>query len=117
MLRNLLSLSAAFLLAANAHAQAVPTQAGSAQAAGNYEPSYKLPNGRQILAIYIGGQNCGACHSPAVKDAVARMKTMVAAQAQKSGASFATIGVAQDWDEKWQHNSSTPTDDSTVVKP
>lgn len=65
-----------------------------------YTPSAELPNGRQIVAIYFGADFCGACHNTAVKEAVASMKSLVAAQAKKQGASFAAIGVANDWDPK-----------------
>lgn len=71
----------------------------SAQAAP-YVPSTDLPNGRQILAIYLGANSCGPCHNPAVKEAVHAMKVLVATQARNTGASFAAIGVANDWDPR-----------------
>jgi hypothetical protein len=65
-----------------------------------YVPSQELPNGKEIVAVYIGAEDCGACHAPEVKDGVRRMKTLVQAQALKSGAAFSVIGVASDWDQK-----------------
>jgi hypothetical protein len=63
-----------------------------------YVPSTQLPNGKEIVAIYLGAQSCGPCHFQPVKDGVVRMKELVAAQAKKSGAAFSVIGVANDWD-------------------
>lgn len=64
-----------------------------------YVPSTDPPNGRQILAVYLGAESCGPCHNAAVKEAVVGMKSLVAANAKRSGASFAAIGVANDWDQ------------------
>jgi hypothetical protein len=64
-----------------------------------YVPAQKLPNGKEIVAIYFGAENCGACHSPAVKEAVRQMKSLVAAQARKANAAFSVVGVANDWDQ------------------
>jgi hypothetical protein len=64
-----------------------------------YTPSRKPPNGREIVAIYLGAQTCGPCLFPEVKEAVIRMKGLVQAQARKAGASFATIGASSDWDQ------------------
>jgi len=64
-----------------------------------YVPSNKLPNGKEIVAIYFGAQSCGPCHAPAVKEAVRQMKNLVAAQARKANAAFSVVGVANDWDQ------------------
>jgi len=64
-----------------------------------YVPSQKLPHGKEIVAVYLGAQSCGPCHAPEVKDAVRRMKTLVAAHAVKAGAAFSVVGVANDWDQ------------------
>jgi hypothetical protein len=56
--------------------------------------------GRQIVAVYIGSTDCGPCQLPKVKDAVRKMKALVAAQAVTRGMTFRAIGVAQDWDLK-----------------
>ena len=71
--------------------------AGSLAAQQPYAPSHKTPNGRQILAVYLGAQTCGPCLLPEVKDAVIRMKSLVAEQAKKSNAAFAAIGASSDW--------------------
>lgn len=89
MFRNLFGAIAVTILASTAQAQAA-----------GYVPSTVLPNGRQIVAVYIGAQSCSACHFAPVKEAIESMKTLVAAQARQSGASFAAIGVANDWDVK-----------------
>lgn len=77
------------VFAATAHAQSTA-----------YAPSQKLSEGRQIVAVYIGADNCGPCKLPEIKEAVERMKFLVRGQAGQSGASFAVIGVANDWDTR-----------------
>lgn len=74
----------------------------SAQAAGDtsYTPSYALPQGRQIVAVYLGALTCRPCGAPEMKAAVRRMKPLLAAQAKHSGSSFAATVVANDWDLK-----------------
>lgn len=85
----LLALVSTFAMAAPLHAQSL-----------GYAPSTDLPNGRQILAVYLGAESCGPCHNASVKEAVVSMKALVAAQAKQAGASFAAIGVANDWDHQ-----------------
>jgi hypothetical protein len=63
-----------------------------------YAPATELPNGKEILVVYFGAQDCGPCHLPEVKDAVRKMKGLVQAQATKAGASTEIIAVANDWD-------------------
>jgi len=64
----------------------------------DYVPRYVSPNGREIVAIYIGSSTCGPCLTPEVKAAVRKMKVLVADQAKKQGASFAAIVAANDWE-------------------
>ena len=64
-----------------------------------YKPSMKSPDGKQILAVYLGAQTCGPCLLPEVKAAVKRFKGLVAEQAKKSGATFSVIGASSDWDQ------------------
>jgi hypothetical protein len=63
-----------------------------------YKPNHTIPDGRQIMAVYLGAQTCGPCLFPEVKNAVVRMKPLVAEQARKAGAAFAAIGGSSDWD-------------------
>lgn len=64
-----------------------------------YVPSQELPHGKEIVAVYFGANSCGPCHFAAVKDAVIQMKELVRVQAQKAGAAFSVVGVANDWDQ------------------
>lgn len=64
----------------------------------DYVPSYVLPKGREIVAIYIGSTTCGPCLTPEVKSAVRKMKVLVADQAKQQGASFAAVVAANDWE-------------------
>jgi len=66
--------------------------------ATEYVPSHQLPQGRELVAIYIGATDCGPCQSPEVKKAVVTMKALAAAQAKQRGMVFSAIGVATDWD-------------------
>lgn len=61
-----------------------------------YAPATELPNGRQVLAVYLGAKWCTPCNRPEVKAAVARMKPLVASQAKQSGATFTAVVVAMD---------------------
>lgn len=66
----------------------------------NYAPSHRLADGPQVVAVYIGSTDCAPCQWPQVKEAVRKMKSLVAAQATSRGMNFRAIGVAQDWDLK-----------------
>jgi hypothetical protein len=63
-----------------------------------YVPSYRLPEGKEIVAVYIGATTCGPCLLPEVKAAVRAMKTLVAAQAKQRNAAFSAVGVSNDWE-------------------
>lgn len=62
-----------------------------------YVPSYKLPRGREIVAVYFGASTCGPCLLPSVKDAVRAMKPLLDGQAKQAHAAFSVIGVSTDW--------------------
>lgn len=68
--------------------------------AKEYVPSHELPEGPELIAIYVGATDCAPCRFPAVKQAVREMKPLLAAQAKKRGMAFTVIGAAQDWDIK-----------------
>lgn len=56
-----------------------------------------LPNGRELVAVYIGASTCGPCLQQSVKDAVVQMKSLLETAAKKAGYAFAVIGVSTDW--------------------
>ncbi len=56
-----------------------------------------LPNGKELVVVYIGATSCGPCLLPATKAAVARMKTLLASFATKNGYAFSAVGVSTDW--------------------
>ena len=68
--------------------------------AGDYVPSWRLREGPELVAIYVGATSCGPCLLPEVKRAVRAMKPLLAAQAKQRGAALSVIGAAQDWDVK-----------------
>jgi hypothetical protein len=70
---------------------------GGAQSA-DYVPSNRLPEGREVVAVYIGSTSCGPCQTPEVKSAIRAMKPLLAAQARRHGVALSVIGVADDWD-------------------
>lgn len=72
---------------------------GAAQSS-DYVPSNRLPEGREIVAVYIGSTSCGPCQTPEVKSAIRAMKPLLAAQAAQRGVALSVIGVADDWDLK-----------------
>src|SRR5688500_6007823 len=62
-----------------------------------YQPNYdSTREGRQVVAVYIGGKWCGPCQETALKQAVERMKPLLAKQAESKGRPFSVIGVATD---------------------
>ena len=62
-----------------------------------YEPNYdSTREGRQVVAVYIGAKWCGPCQETALKQAVERMKLLLAEQAESKGRPFSVIGVAMD---------------------
>ena len=95
---------AASLLVPAARTVAQPPAAtppvGVAPADTAYTPSMEVPNGRQVVAVYIGATTCGPCRRPETKAAIARMKPLVAAHAKQSGAAFSAMVVSLDWDLK-----------------
>ena len=80
-------------------AAACLAQTASAQTS-DYVPSHRLPEGRELVAVYIGSTDCGPCQWPQVKQAVRAMKPLLAAQAKQRGMAFSVIGSTQDWDLK-----------------
>jgi len=83
-------------------ALSLPTAPAGAQTPADtaYVPSMQLPEGRQVVAVYLGAQSCGPCRQEATKAAILRMKPLLAAQARRSGAAFAAKVVSLDWDLK-----------------
>jgi hypothetical protein len=73
---------------------------GAGAQAADYVPSQRLPEGRELVAIYIGSTDCGPCQWPQVKSAVRAMKSLLATQAKQRGVALTVIGAAQDWDVK-----------------
>ena len=65
---------------------------------GDYIPTYELPHGREIVAVYFGASTCGPCLLPDVKAAIRAMKPLLAAQAKQLNVSFAAYGVSNDWE-------------------
>jgi len=72
----------------------------AAAQAPDYQPSQRLTDGPELVAVYIGATSCGPCQSPEVKGAVRAMKSLLAAQAKQRGMALTVIGVAEDWDVK-----------------
>jgi hypothetical protein len=87
---------ASALAAAALPAQAVPLP-GVAPDSGEYAPRHALPNGRQLVVVYVGMTGCGASRDPELKRAVRRMKPLVARQADSLGRALSIAGVALDW--------------------
>lgn len=73
---------------------------GTVRAQATYVPATDLPNGKEIVAVYVGAKTCGPCQTPEVKAAVQQMKHLLAAQAKQRGAAFSVVGVSTDWGVK-----------------
>ena len=63
-----------------------------------YTPRHERPEGREVVAVYIGSATCGPCHLPENKAALEAMKRLLDERAQREGWSFSATGVALDWD-------------------
>jgi hypothetical protein len=87
-----------FMLALPLFGLCVPGLVGAQ--AEDYVPSQRLPEGREVVAIYIGSTDCGPCQWPQVKSAVRAMKPLLVTQARQRGVALTVIGAAQDWDVK-----------------
>lgn len=61
-----------------------------------YLATTEYPNGRQVVAIYLGANWCKPCGDPALKSAIRHMKPLMAAHAKDSNAVLNAIIVAFD---------------------
>jgi len=69
-----------------------------------YTPSFEMPEGPQLVAIYVGSSTCGPCQSPELKAAIEQAKRGLRKQATTARLSFAAIGVALDWSVEEGYN-------------
>src|SRR5260370_6804885 len=53
-----------------------------------YMPSYDLPNGPQVAALYFGSSTCGPCNAAYFVAALKEMKPMLACQAKATHPAF-----------------------------
>ena len=56
-----------------------------------------LPNGKELIAVYVGAKTCGPCLQPATKSAIVHMKELLSALAAAHGYAFSAVGVSTDW--------------------
>jgi thiol-disulfide isomerase/thioredoxin len=56
-----------------------------------------LPNGKELVAVYIGASTCGPCMTADVKAAVAKANVLLSAWAKAHGYAFSAMGVSTDW--------------------
>jgi hypothetical protein len=61
-----------------------------------YVPRYEMPNGRQLVVVYVGGSETQSIQ--AFTNAVRAMKPLLARQAALRGLPLSIIGVSLDWD-------------------
>ena len=61
-----------------------------------YVPRYELPNGRQLVVVYVGGSETVGL--PQFSAAVRDMKPLLARQAAQRGLPLSIIGVSLDWE-------------------
>ena len=61
-----------------------------------YVPRYELPNGRQLVVVYVGGSETDSIR--AFADAVREMKPLLARQAAQLGLPLSIVGVSLDWE-------------------
>ena len=83
-------------LATTASGQAVPLPTGS-QRGTSINAAPQLPDGPQWVVVYIGSTGCGFSRDSSLKDAVRRMKPLVARQAATANRALSLNGIALDW--------------------
>jgi hypothetical protein len=62
-----------------------------------YTPRTDSPKGREFVVVYVGMTGCGASRDPELREAVRRMKPMLARQAAARSVALTISGVALDW--------------------
>jgi hypothetical protein len=62
-----------------------------------YVPSHEMPEGTQMVFVYLGSYDCGPCHKPELKHAIRRVKVLLDRRAKEAGEAFAAIGVDMGW--------------------
>jgi hypothetical protein len=62
-----------------------------------YQPSNRYPRGEELVMVYFGGASCAPCQNPKLKNALRHAQLLLKGQAEDSGTSFASVGVAVDW--------------------
>jgi hypothetical protein len=85
----------ALLLAAQSAAAQPSATSRLASADTIYTPRYVLPDGPQLLVVYVGNSAAGTL--PELSAAVRRMKPLLAQQATSRGKALSIAGVALDW--------------------
>ena len=96
MRRNALVLTALVMCAPALPGQSVPLPAAPPQV-DSYNPRYKSPTGRQLVVVYIGMTGCGASRDPELKQAIRRMKPLLAHQADSLKRPLSVNGISLDW--------------------
>jgi hypothetical protein len=77
-------------------ALALTSTAAAAQETA-YKPSYEVPEGDEVVAVYLGASSCHGCNDPDLLSALKAMKSLLASKAEESGLRFSVIGVGMDW--------------------
>jgi hypothetical protein len=78
-------------------ATVVPLPARRAVDSLTYTPRTDAPKGREFVVVYVGMTGCGASRDPELREAVRRMKPMLARQAAARSVSLTISGVSLDW--------------------
>jgi hypothetical protein len=63
----------------------------------SYVPSHELPEGQELVFVYLGSYDCGPCHKPELKRAINEAKLLLDQKAEEAGKSFSAAGVDMGW--------------------
>ena len=69
-----------------------------APSADGYQPSYSIPEGQEVMMVYVGSSTCGFANQPGMPEVIEQAKLSLQQQALDSGFSFSAVGVSIDWD-------------------
>lgn len=96
MRASVLTLLAALAASTPLLAQAPPALARTTADTTPYIPRYQMPNGRQLVVVYVGGSE--AMRMPEFVAAVRNMKPLLARQAAERGVALSIAGVSLQWE-------------------
>lgn len=64
----------------------------------SYVPTPGMPEGTELVFVYLGSYDCGPCHLPELKSAIEDAKLLLRQKAEETSKSFSAVGADMGWD-------------------